>query len=1110
MKSILLSIILLSVSLIAKDNLKTVEEVNQNLKIFNALDVNNGMPVYEGGNYLEYSKSLRNYISKVEAEYPGYKLPGVKQVLRKDYYMQSRMGDDVSEIDYVGAFHQYNRMKQKANNSGELLALNEWSFVGPSVRPVQRNGAESDRGTGRANVLRIDPSNDNIIWVGAAGGGVWKTTNKGQTWRTFDITGFASLGISDIAIAKSNSNIVYAATGDKNTGGNGSGGLYNFNSIGLLKTINGGTTWELTNFIQGTEQSNGRLIYKVLVHPTDPNNVYVSASNGLFNSTDGGSTWQAIDATRGYGDIEFHPTNPSLIYAMRTDSYASKTIRTYNASSKEFISEQLYTSAVRGEIAVTKANPDMLMLLFANTNNAFRSIEKSTNRGATWFTTTSINNGVNYLGFSNGQGQDLQLGQGWYDLTINISPNNENEVYIGGVNIWKSTNGGSSFNLNSFWQFVQGYPFVHADQHYLEFDSKGNIYSTNDGGVRYSTNGGGTWNDISDGLAITQFYRFSQSMQDPNFMIGGAQDNSTFVLDNDTWFEALGGDGFHTAVDPTDDSFVYGSNNVGGSGGLISRSSNGGISFTTSLGPGQYGTGESAAWVTPFEVDPTNTNKVYAGYQNIWVSSNKGIQGSWTRLTNFNAGNTNVRYIALSPVDNNKLYCSIGGSLIEVNKSTGAFNIIYQISNTINWIFPDLTNPNIVYVSLGGFSSANKVIRIENGNATNITYNLPNLSANTIIQQPITGDLFVGMDAGVYKLTKNQSSWTLFDKGLPTVAISELEIQKSTGKLRAATHGRGIWEVELIDCNLDAPTIVADGKVDLCADESVVLTYTGNSTNIEWSNGAKTKSITVNTAGNYYLTLYDNKGCFAQSETIEVTVTEKIDVVIDVPDNKTVYCEGEEVRLSIPFATGPGKYKWSSGETTRTALIKESGDYWIEFTRNGTNCAYRSQTVTLTFRDAPEQPSIEKVGNDIKAVGSSGIYQWFLNGERLTGAIKDTYTPTVDGVYTVMATNSNNCSSTSEEFVVSWLSIDNSIFEGITLNPNPNDGEFELRVNTKLIGLANLSIIDIQGQVVFEEKVSFSGNELIKNIKLNNLAKGIYFLKINSGTNEINSKFIVK
>lgn len=1111
MKSILLALILLSTSLFAKENIKTLQEVSDEIKVFNALDVNNGMPIFESGNYLDYSKNLRKYISEVEAKYPGYKLPGVKQLLRKDYMMQSRvsLNGDLSEIDYVSAFEEYIKFKQKAEKSNELLALNEWTFIGPSVRPIQRNGSESDRGTGRANVIRIDPSNDNILWVGAAGGGVWKSTDKGKTWKSFDITGFASLGISDIAIAKSNSNIVYAATGDKNTGGNGSGGLYNFNSIGLLKTVNGGNTWELTNFIKGTQPSNSRLIYKVLVHPTNPNNVFVSASNGFFESTDGGDSWETIDATRAYGDLEFHPTNPGLIYALRTDSYASKTIRTYNTTSKQFISEQLYTSAIRGEIAVTKANPDLVMLLFANTNSAFRSIEKSTNRGATWFTTTSINNGINYLGFGDGKGQDLQQGQGWYDLTINISPTNENEVYIGGVNIWKSVNGGTSFNLATYWQFIQGYPFVHADQHYLEFDSKGTIYSTNDGGVRYSTNSGNSWNDISDGLAISQFYRFSQSMQDPNFFVAGAQDNSTFVNDNNTWYEALGGDGFHTAIDPKNDSFVYGSSNIGGSGGLIYRSSNRGVSFTTSLGPAQYGTGESAAWVTPFEVDPFDGNKLYAGYENIWVSSNKGIQGSWTRLTNFGA-NANVRYIAISPVDNNKLFCSIAGNLIEVNKTTGSWNIIYQSGNQINSVFTDLVNPNVVYVALGGFSSSNKVVRIENGNATNITYNLPNFSANSIIQQPITGDLFVGMDAGVYKLPKNQTNWTIFDKGLPTTVVSELEIQKSTGKLRAATHGRGIWEVELFDCNLTPPTISANGKVDLCEGESVVLTYNGNSTNIEWSNGVKTKSITVNTAGKYYLTLFDNTGCFAQSETIEVTVAEKVDVVISVPDNKFVYCQGEEARLSLPLATGAGSYLWSNGETSRINNVTESGDYWVEFTKNGTSCAYRSEVVSISFRDSPEVPIIEKSGNDLKAVGSSGQYQWFLNGERLTGAIKDTYTPKTDGIYTVSATNSNNCSKTSEEFSVTWLSIDNSIFEGISLNPNPNDGEFELRVNTQLVGMADLSIIDITGQEVFKEKVSFSGNELSKNIKLNNLAKGIYFLKINSGANEINAKFIVK
>lgn len=1110
LKFTLLFFTILSIG-ISKDNLKTLEEASKEIKAYQAFDVEKGMPQYEG-NYIEYSKNMHNYLENVNKEYPDHKIPGIKQFLRNDYFIQSRIPDGEYQPDYVSAFYQYQALKQKSLKENELQAVNEWEFVGPSIRPVLRNKQESDRGTGRANVLRIDPNNSNILWVGSAGGGVWKSTNKGSTWRTFDITGFSSLGISDIAIAKSNSNVVYAATGDKNTNGSGSGGLYNFYTIGLLKTTNGGNSWELTNFLKGTEQSNRRLIYKIAVHPTNHNKLYVSSSNGLFLSENGGDTWESIDGSRGYGDIEFHPSNPDFLYCVRIDSYASKTIRTYNTSSGNFISEQTYTSANRAELAVTPASPDAVYCLMSHTSNFFRSIERSNNRGGSWTTLRSINDGINYLGFSNGTGQDLQIGQGWYDLSLAVSPSNANEIYIGGINVWKSTNGGSSFNLTTYWQMIQQLPFVHADQHYFTYDKDGTFYSSNDGGVRYTTNGGNTWVDISDGLEITQFYRFAQSMQDPDFYVAGAQDNSTFILDKGTWYEALAGDGFHCTVDPKDDRYVYASQNVGGSGGLVFMSSNGGVSFTAVIGPGQFGSGENAFWVTPFEVDPNNTSNLYVGYENIFVSNNRGVGNSWQKLTNFNAGSV-IRAIAVSPHNDNKLYCSIANSLIEVNKTNGQWKIIYQSPSSsvvINSIFVDILEQGVVYVTLGGFSSSNKVIKIKNEQATNLTYNLPNLSCNSIIQQPVTGDYYIGMDAGVYKMSRSGNNWTLFDQGLPTTVISELEIQKSTGKLRAATYGRGIWEVELLDCQLATPQVSASDDLELCEGESVVLTYQGNNTNFEWSTGAKTKSITVSEEGNYYLTIFDSKGCFAQSETIEVTVSPKVDVTINVPDNKTTYCEGDEVRLNLPLSIGTGTYLWSNGETTRNITATESGDYWVEFTKSGTTCPYKSQTVSLSFRDTPDTPTIERQGDNLKAVGSIGIYQWFLNSERLTGEVKDTYTPTADGVYTVTVTNSSNCSSTSEEYVVSWMSVDNLELNQLTVNPNPNEGEFVFQFNSNLNGIANLKIIDITGKEVFSNNTSILDGVNDLKVNLENVNSGTYFIVLRIDSKEFTTKFIVK
>jgi photosystem II stability/assembly factor-like uncharacterized protein len=381
-------------------------------------------------------------------------------------------------------------------------------------------------------------------------------------------------------------------------------------------------------------------------------------------------------------------------------------------------------------------------------------------------------------------------GQGWYSMDLAVSPTDPNEVRVGGVNLWKSTDGGATFQLEAHWFGANGI-YVHADHHRLEYHPiTGQFYSGNDGGLYKRSYFFDGYQCVSSQMSITQFYRLGLSQLDPALLMAGAQDNGTLRWKENLWSAVAGGDGMECFYHYEDVDIAYASYQRG----ALLKSTNGGNSFSEVELP------SAGSWVTPFMMDPNDPQVLYAPLSNrVYRSDDAG--GSWydisPTLTTFNSGPLIAFDVSQS---NTEFLVAAASSRISITKDLGGSwqNITSGLpTNNITYVAFDPFNENIVWVTLSGYSEGRKVFRsLDAGeNWENMSLNLPNLPVNCIeIERSSTGGVYVGTDVGVYYWDSEQTEWIPFMTGLPNVIVNELEILESENIIRAATYGRGLWE----------------------------------------------------------------------------------------------------------------------------------------------------------------------------------------------------------------------------------------------------------------------------------------------------------------------------
>ena len=872
------------------------------------------------------------------------KAGGWKQFKRWENFWRTRInpsdGSFPTREQMKAAEYQYlQNINQNHSISGQ------WINLGPS----SSNGGYA--GVGRIATIAFHPTDADTYWIGAPTGGLWKTMDAGNTWNVLTDNNEV-LGVSAIAIPSdyASTQTIYIGTGDRDS-------WHHNNGNGIFKSTDGGLTWQVS---LAFNVANGYTVNQLLIHPTNNNIIYAATTSGIYKTTDAGASWNNIYGVGYISDLEFNPTNPSILYA------ASKWYGTiYKLTNDGANVSEVYNDADanRIELTVTADNPNLVYAIVSNSDYGLKGILKSTDQGDSFSFITDTPNVL--ASASDGSGTS---GQGWYDLSLIADPNNQDILYAGGINTWKSMDGGASWDIVNHW-WGDGVQAVHADKHFFAYNNI-TLYECNDGGL-YSTDDGLNWTNISNGIINSQMYRLAVAQTVNNQTIAGLQDNGTKLLHSDgNWYDVVGGDGMNCEIDPTDENVMYG----GIQNGKIIRTIDGWSSSdnitTDSDGNPINGLDETGAWVTPYLISVDNSNILYIALENVWKSMDRG--DSWTKISNIDvstkleiitqaASNSQVIYVA----EDNQIWRTTndGASWTDITGSlpTGSFTSI-TIKND---------DPNTAWVTIGAYSS-NVIYQTTDGGASwqDISMGLPSIPANIVIQNAqntTETELYLGTDFGVY-IKRGSNNWELFNTGMPKVTVCDLNIyydaNPSNSKLRAASWGRGLWESDLYSVASSEP--VADfsaNQISICPDDTVSFTDLSTNTPTAWTwsvsptagvsyvNGtdanAQNPQIVFTQAGSYTISLTATNTDGSDDEIKTNYITVNAVPVVDFSADQTNILEGETVNFTDLSTNTPDFWSWSfSGGTPNSSASQNSsityntaGIYQVELTASNNGCS---------------------------------------------------------------------------------------------------------------------------------------------------------------------------
>lgn len=667
--------------------------------------------------------------------------------------------------------------RNRASHKGTSTDVH-WTFHGPE------NPLGGNYGLGRINVIEFHPTDTNTYMIGSPGGGIWRTTDDGDNWTALNDF-LPVLGVSDIDYNPQNPNTIYICTGDRDAS--------DTYSMGVFKSTDGGINWDTTGFQYGfteLQKTNG-----LLINPQDTNSMTLATSAGIYKSYDAGDTWQEREVGF-FQQILQHPTDTGIMYATGYISFGTR--RVYRSADGGF-SWQLtgsFPATSRVEMAVTKANPAIVKLVAANTAYGLEGIYNSTDTGKTFTKIFDDKNCDSNILASSSRGNRCG-GQGWYDLTIQISPLNENHVIVGGVNTWFSTDGGRNWTVGNQWNnTLTGVTIVHADKHYHKYHPlKPNVlYECNDGGLHKTSapmSSDAIWQDLSEGLGITQFYRNAVA-DNAAYVLGGSQDNGTKMLTGGTSKQMTGADGMDCHIDPSDSNTLYTSQQYG----ELRRSTNGGQSFTDIQNniPGR----PVGAWITPFLIHPQATNILLAGYNKLYYTIDQG--DTWTELSPDFINN--MTRIAVTKLDDEYIYTvatAQSNSTLRYTTDFGdnwvALTSIGTPQSNISDIMVDPYHKDSLWVTYRNYTG-NKVAVVDIKTKTWSTFNidLPEVPVNCIAYNAQNKVFYIGTDLGVYYREYDSTGWHYFNNGsMPNVEVFDLGINNTTHTIWAATYGRGMW-----------------------------------------------------------------------------------------------------------------------------------------------------------------------------------------------------------------------------------------------------------------------------------------------------------------------------
>jgi hypothetical protein len=777
-----------------------------------------------------------------------------------------RTGTDDVQARYDDARRQMRAMPRYATNGDRTLAPLIRSRIEPQNDATGSVGTWSFLGPGniggRTRALLIDPTDTRVMYAAAISGGVFKSIDRGASWiATGDF--MANLDVSSLAFDPNDSRTMYAATGEGYFREDVRGTALPLRGNGIFVTHDAGANWAQ---LPSTATADFQWVNDIVVSPSNAHRIYAAARSGVWRSLDSGQTWTRILSTAVKGGaldlLVVDASGSDLLFASCGVFDHATVYRTLQAEGDATFESVLSESGMgRTTLAVAPSNHAIVYALAAangtaagvNYDQGVLGVFRSDSAGAagSWraqFRNSATSDRVSQLLLTNplsamgaqcrgGFGSSSYVNMGWHSNVIAVDPTNPDRLFAGGVDLFRSDDGGRSWNVASYWWTDSNDgAFVHADQHAIVFDpgydGAGNrrLFATNDGGLFVTDDataalGTGAssfcdprathiaWRTLNHDYGATQFYNGAASA-DGRWFLGGAQDNgtslgrvtaasSTLPSGVNGWTMIYGGDGAYVAIDPVDSSVYFESQY-----GDIAKSTDAATTINYSVYGATNGLSDSGfLFVTPFVIDGSHHQRLWTGGQRLWRSDDSA--GHWTAASAPFAASISAIAVAAGRPER-VIAGTTDGRLIRNDAATTASaTTVWQETaprgGYVSSITFDPTNVDVVYATYAGFGGAH-VWRSADGGVTwqpldgEGTAMLPDLPAHALAVDPARPSrLYLGTDLGIFVSTDGGAHWNVENSGFPNVITESVFVgQGAWGPaVYAFTHGRGAWRAEL-------------------------------------------------------------------------------------------------------------------------------------------------------------------------------------------------------------------------------------------------------------------------------------------------------------------------